>query len=425
MGQWVFFVAAALLSLEYGGHESGSKIYMVYWAAICLLSVMLFAVSAVRGQRLRSGSLNAAFLLSAVCILLVLGFQMHGIDLDGNARYARIFAATCVPSFVIGSSCALRKGEHQLVAAMCVFVDIGSLVMLRELLASSWHQYGSGRFGDLGGLGRLGVGYLASQFFVVTLYRAAFRDRMRDLVPARLSSLTSLARVAPVVLLPIQLSALIGAGSRGPLVVCLLLSCLVLLEKFKQDARSALRMVLVLVGVGAVIYAVFVIWKPDFLMGGARRTFSLFELDSTEWAGGTGRESLYLQAISMFADSPLLGYGPMGFLTVSGTGMYPHNVLLEFLVDYGLIGSILWVCLLIGVLYRVSRVSRSTGPARLLYFLLISVLVELLFSHTLWVSAQLWFFVGYGVSLRRGCLPRRAEDRCQSTRSESTRRCQC
>jgi O-antigen ligase len=56
------------------------------------------------------------------------------------------------------------------------------------------------------------------------------------------------------------------------------------------------------------------------------------------------RRDVYLTAWRMFTERPLLGWGFGGFgPRVGAPALYPHNVVLEILAEFGLLGLVLWL----------------------------------------------------------------------------------
>lgn len=59
------------------------------------------------------------------------------------------------------------------------------------------------------------------------------------------------------------------------------------------------------------------------------------------------RDSLWLQAAHMIRDNPWLGAGPMHFASIyNGNAVHPHNSLLQWLTEWGVISTLLLVMLL-------------------------------------------------------------------------------
>lgn len=86
------------------------------------------------------------------------------------------------------------------------------------------------------------------------------------------------------------------------------------------------------------------------------------------------RTFLWKAAIAEYKKSPLIGNGPRYF-TVKYSGFSPHNIFLEMMTDYGIIGLILLTGLGIYCFIRGFRLYHKTGDANIFRMIL------LLFSH--------------------------------------------
>ncbi len=111
-----------------------------------------------------------------------------------------------------------------------------------------------------------------------------------------------------------------------------------LLIFLRQESRRFLLAQAAMLLCAGLIYLAYIFAFPD--MPGFGRV-QQSGLDSS------ARLPLWLQAISMIGQSPLLGRGPMGFAFIdSDIPAHPHNSLLQIAGEYGLIAALL-LCILI------------------------------------------------------------------------------
>lgn len=107
-----------------------------------------------------------------------------------------------------------------------------------------------------------------------------------------------------------------------------------------------------------------------------------------------GRGDLYQAGLELWADGPLVGRGIGSFAALYGHGYsYTHNIVLDVLVDGGVLGLLL---LLIAVLAPGPRVLRPRGglEAPLAATLGMLILVASQFSGTYYDTRFAWFFLG-------------------------------
>ncbi len=105
------------------------------------------------------------------------------------------------------------------------------------------------------------------------------------------------------------------------------------------------------------------------------------------------RLRIYMDSFSLIFKNPVLGVGTDGFQYHS-FGSYPHNIILEFLTNYGIAGLILALYLMVIILF-ISLKTWSRSNKNLLLKIIASIFVffftETMFSFTLWMHKGLYF----------------------------------
>lgn len=106
--------------------------------------------------------------------------------------------------------------------------------------------------------------------------------------------------------------------------------------------------------------------------------------------GDSGRMILYLQALSIFGDNPLLGAGIGGYHAITEE-VYPHNFFLELLCETGLIGTLLALLFLIVPLIRKKQGLLHLTATKQFYFLIVfGIFVRVMVSSDLKESIELF-----------------------------------
>jgi O-antigen ligase len=145
-------------------------------------------------------------------------------------------------------------------------------------------------------------------------------------------------------------------GGRGPLLGMILSFALVPIAGWKKGSPFHLWnrkhvFLMVLVILAAAILAGYMITHSS-LMPTIRRTYYLF--------AGIGESPLlrldyYWRALRLWAETPILGHGIGSWPLLVGLGdikEYPHNIILELLVELGLVGFLLFLAIPLKALYR-------------------------------------------------------------------------
>ena len=147
---------------------------------------------------------------------------------------------------------------------------------------------------------------------------------------------------------------------------------------------------LAIAGVGLAILAVVSVASNDLPALSTSRFTSLGDFVQSAVAGdqvnasnadtsSTARLSFFDAALTMFKERPVLGFGTAGFETLSHRLLgedeaYPHNAVLQFAAEYGVVGLALFIALV--VLGLIRPLPDRARPLRILfaYFLLLAML---------------------------------------------------
>ncbi len=208
-----------------------------------------------------------------------------------------------------------------------------------------------------------------------------------------------LLRGAAVVLTPAAVLVAVGSGSRGPLLMLVVLVSM-------GVARTMLRprlgdwQLITLGAVAAVVSALLVsVAVPDLPAESTQRIGDLGQAFASGIAVSAGaidpsRIRLYGLALSLFAGQPLFGTGTAGFEALSGRYLgsqladaYPHNALLQFGAEYGLVGVTLFSAAVLYALLRKQERGNEWNAFKWLavyFFLNAMVSGNILTERTLW-----------------------------------------
>lgn len=102
------------------------------------------------------------------------------------------------------------------------------------------------------------------------------------------------------------------------------------------------------------------------------------------------RYKVWDDAIRMFNDSPLIGHGVGNFHKYSEQP-YPHNIILQVMVEYGLVGLISFLLIFIISIKRLSKV-KSFEKRIFTFIMLVMWLIPLMLSMSYWVYMPFWIY---------------------------------
>jgi O-antigen ligase len=196
-----------------------------------------------------------------------------------------------------------------------------------------------------------------------------------------------IGRAIAVVLIPPAVVIALASGSRGPLLALVVLALFTAARRLSRPRTVNWRVA----GIGlAVTLASIVVVSSaaSSLPSEATRRFgsladfvqSMVSEDPTVATGGSvagetsagARVAFFGVAISLFEERPLLGMGTAGFGASSRrflgyTELYPHNAVLQFAAEYGLVGLAIFAGLTYLAVTRRLGSEKSHGAARVLF----------------------------------------------------------
>ncbi len=168
---------------------------------------------------------------------------------------------------------------------------------------------------------------------------------------------------------------------------------------FISTLKISKKFFVILSGIIVVVFAVLnfenIVWFMNEILSGFGITIGILDklkyYLSNNMDISNGRSGLYSIAIKCIKDSPIIGHG-VGYFENLADGSYVHNLFLEILCEFGLIGLAVIVFKLCSILYRIFLENKRNE--NLLLFILVDYAVLMLsFSSTLWVVPQFWFLM--------------------------------
>lgn len=379
----------AALGVLLGLLATANLVQGAWLAALPLLNltnvafVLLLPVIVVASARAEVARPNWHFLV-LLSVAVALGFHAAGLNPSAAAKRLQIVPGVLFPLLagylLLTSRARVRAFAATIVAQACV--------VAAALLAVPDDAYApdSGRLSPTGS-NPISSGRLLAGGALVLLCFSLEQGRTRA------------GRLALILSVPLMLGAA-ATGSRGPL-AALLVALIVLVVRLEGVSNSGKMGVLCACGalVGVVAQAL--------VKDGSRLT------DISD----TARRGLLVESVRIASEHPWgIGWGNLyddlpawAVLTPQGYRQYPHNVLVEFVVESGWLGGLFFVLFAYGVLHRcwmLAAVSGVRTVAALTVFAFGNALVssDVIGNRLLWVVA--------GATLARSSSPlRRTRDR--------------
>lgn len=172
-----------------------------------------------------------------------------------------------------------------------------------------------------------------------------------------------------------------------------------LFYKILISVLGAIILAIFLLNLKEIVYYFYSILKEnEITIAGVTKAINLF---NTTADFSNGREELYKMAWEMFINSPIYGHG-IGYYYKMTQLSYPHNIILQLLIEFGLIGTIVFLYLIIRDVVVIFFINRNRNQEMVLHVVLFLITIPLLFfSSSYWLLPSFWIYLCTIVKQRR------------------------
>lgn len=293
--------------------------------------------------------------------------------------YAPTFAEKALPMFLIGASIIPQK-SHRLFQEMY-------WVSICTILAFTFYRIilnpmASGAQAD----GDMYAAYLFLPHLCVVMGNAMKKPNPLNISIAALGSFV-----------------LVSLGTRGT-VVCLLAFIVLMLMLFQKNKHPILIASLFVVIAVLLVFGGLLDWLYDFAESNGLSLRVLDKLKSGNFSQSSGRAVIAERVLEYIFLYPLTGLGIYSDRRVAG-GQYAHNIVLELMIDFGVIaGLILFICLVVLIAkatFVARRYENNDGAVIILLAYICSGFLKVFLSGSYLNEDTLFFLIGYCVAILR------------------------
>ena len=183
--------------------------------------------------------------------------------------------------------------------------------------------------------------------------------------------------------------SLFAGGGRGAMCVVIAILLYYLISYKPQGSKRGLIF-------GVFIICIFIIAlrflsTTSVFSQGYNRIIDFFSGSQDQSA--KERLDLYSSAIQIFQDKPFFGYGIGGSL--GELHIWSHNVFLDIMIDYGLVGLFIFVITVIMSFYRILKLTKIHRSEEIAFIFGLCSFIGLLFSGSYLSDAGIWYLFGY------------------------------
>ena len=385
-GNLIFWGIYLLTGMVYEGADS-SRSFIYFMMVIDLIPLFFF----VRYLFSKVSKKNVGYLILVLFLFLLLllidsGFSLNYVLLKSYLSYS-------VPAVLIGVIIAKYNAGEYFTKWLEPFMLFLTAVGIRSL---SWILLVSYSDLDEVGIGYQSLSYHCGFAYALNLFFLLFGNE----VSTRFKYTRTLAYgCISVVLLVIQVIVSMASGGRGGFVLVVVSTLVLVLMRIKRSRGNAIKPFFSLVAlfIAAVIVIQFI---PDNLKKtfnlGRERTLSYITNSGIDLTETSNRDILYRQVLEDISNRPVIGYGIL-MKESSVEGRWPHNIVLEILLQGGLIYLLLFIIVFGFLIKKLLKLVRLGH--RFIIPIALYPGVMLCFSGSYISNGLFWFVVAYIISV--------------------------
>lgn len=343
--------------------------------------VVLYFSPIIRGESVpRAYYANILILIFfAASILLVFATYGNRV-LEQQGAFASFFARA-VPSLFIGSFVALRGSFTRSDAWVAPLFVAVSAILFSAVLSSQASAMVT--LVDQG-IDRQTLSYAASFALCLGLYYFSHSKKLN--IPRWQKSAPFF--IVALLCAMLDIVAVFAGGGRGAVIVCLVFLAYYFIRN--RVLLSLKKVVLIIAVVAFSLSAYAMIPFPSSSVGVDRIiTFFSGAMDQSSME----RVQLYEKSLNLFLASPIMGYGAGGALCE--LGIWPHNIFLNILVDFGVIGFAVFLAAFVFCTIRLHNCIKIDFRNELIFIIGATSFIELLFSGTYLSDGGVWLTFGF------------------------------
>ncbi len=372
----LFFALTTLVGIRITEDSNLFAISFIILDAIIFLYLLNYVIT----SKLRKYTLFGFFIAIFFIGLILLSYFRLGFKGSALSYYLKYYLSLSLPYFFLGI-----MNNYSLPGFQIRLLKYASIMSIFVVLSFSLFTVSySGqiqRLTNINSLNYQNIGYyLTYSAIIIFLYSFYAKKAVRLLY---------------LLLFIIAALLVVFTGARGPLVT-LFIGTLTTVFFYSKKAFFFLLISFTLIMFTLTPFMEFLFETFTSFSSGITRSLSFLYLNENTLYSlpdtlGT-REPLYRNAITLFGEYPFFGVGTGGFSLLTRSNTYPHNVFLEILSEYGVLGILTVFFVTIYFLRKIQK--RFQNEYVIIILMYVYSITQLLFSSSFLVTFELWFAIG-------------------------------
>ena len=381
----LFFAIYAILGKSFN-IDTDSFIYIITSVSFAIISILIVIIDQFKSPKpFIVRKINLFFY--SLPLIFCFFYLIENPTSENGFRYFSIYLTFSLPAIFIGLNIAINN----LLPKMIKWWELIMLILSLALFLSIPNILITNVISIGGGLDYQRISYLAAFAYCLNLYLILYGSNHNRFI----FCYSKTYKVLSILLLILQTAIVFISGGRGGFILLLISTFVLIYLKLKVGFNYKLFIKGLLLAT-LFMFLFFRSAPPELLEvieKGNKRLFAYFTPYGINFSETSGRDIYYAKAVEVVKDRPINGYGIFGY--VDRTGDYPHNLILEILLQGGIFLLFIWIVIFTKFYKKVKYLISTDSTNMIIIPLFIYPLVELLFSGSYLLSPLYWFVLSY------------------------------
>lgn len=357
-------------------------LYSLYLAVLAVFAFSLFFKRVIAdGCALP----NMGWALLCLVSIIAVSALIHRSEYRSVWDFFAYFVLICLPALAVGITLEQDMGREAF-DNIIKLVDPAMTVITLAVCAYELSNYAEGFTSRaLAGVSYQQVSYMGALAFGMNCAMLLTGREHRRYRLFRTRMFWAVQRF----MLAIQAICVVLSGGRGGFVLMCVYGIMFLFHFAKKTGRNAF---------GVVILPSILLLFFAFLASGVIDLSGIVDTRGFEriFTFRDNRSEVFGSALEIISEHILFGCGVGGYFV--DLGAYPHNIILELLLNWGVFGLIAAVAIFLFAAKSLFRLCAADGRFMPLSYIGMSPVVFLMFSSSFMANATIWFFIGLAFS---------------------------
>lgn len=353
----------------------------IVYIVIAGISYGYLLLTEARKKKFTESFVYAILIACGVLVLqLFVGIRFHGLSGEYLSSVLS-YASLSISAFVLGYFYVKKRSFYMLGRVLPFFILVISfLVLYSDFVSVTQHN---GLLHIDYNLDYQNCTYYAAYALGLTAYYLLYSEKLQ------IGRFAQKIRWLFILLLPLQFLVVLTAGGRGGFLLgtflLLYFGVIYFYRNWKKPAYVLLG-IFIVVMVAGVMVAILSI-TGESIWGFTRLTSFL------EKPEDHARSNLYELAIQYFLQKPAFGNG-VGAVWFT-VGFYSHNIFCDLLCETGVIGTTVWIIILVSYCRKTLKLIRRAPEYQFGLLIFFFVFIMLNFSGYYLTEPMLWFALAF------------------------------